>query len=180
MTKPPETPDSRTTPGSAQAMMDEFLNSHNVGTAAEWSDNIVSSFENVGAGAIFNNPGHLGAGINAIGDIAQNMAAVASGLGNDVKMDTDAVTTIADNIAILNGDMKDRFNELSKAVDKLHGSWEGKAAETCIGKFKDIDSAYSESRYTVINNVVLFLKQQIGEGYEETEKANVSLADYFK
>ncbi len=116
-------------------------------------------------------------------DVASGLgaaAAVAAGLGNDIKMDTDAVKLAADNIATLNGNMKDTLNELSKTVGKLRSSWEGKAAENCIGKFNDMNSAYGEARHTAINNVVVFLKQQIGEGYEEQEKVNISLAELFR
>lgn len=155
----------------------ELPNADFVTGTAQDAANIINDIMGTGTSGT---GGIANSSISAVAETAGAAAAVAAGLGNDIKMDTDAVRSAADNIATLNGDMKDSLIELSKTIGNLRSSWEGKAAETCIGKFNDMNSAYGESRHTVINNVVLFLKQQIGEGYEETEKVNVSLADYFK
>ena len=99
---------------------------------------------------------------------------------SDLKVYTDKVVASAGRIQKLNVTMRDDFKAVRDAIAKLDKSWDSAAATSAIGKFNAIDGAYGEARYTVVDNFVAFLFQQVGEGYEQTEAANKSLADAFK
>lgn len=98
----------------------------------------------------------------------------------NLKIDTEAVKGTAKTIKKNNDLIKNGFVSVRNAITKLDSSWESPASGVVIGKFNDIDNKYTENRYTVMNNYVNFLYQQIQEGYESTEQTNKSLADAFK
>ena len=97
-----------------------------------------------------------------------------------LKVDTGVVITTVTNIRILNTEMRDAFESVQSAISRLDSSWDGSAATAAVSKFNEVKAAYVESRYNVVENFAKFLLQQVGEGYEQTEDANKSLADAFK
>lgn len=97
-----------------------------------------------------------------------------------LKMDTEAVVTAAGNIKQYNNQMRDGFPAVDTAISRLNASWDGSASNAAIKKFGEIKAQFNDARYTVLDNYVNFLLQQVGEGYTQTENANVSLADQFK
>lgn len=98
----------------------------------------------------------------------------------DLRINTEAVITVANNLKMYNAQMKDEIHNAVTAINKLDKSWDGEAASAAINKFNEIKSKYSETRYDVLDNFVRFLLQEIGEGYTQTEEANKSLASQFK
>ena len=98
----------------------------------------------------------------------------------DIRIDTDAVVTVAGNIKLYKTQIRENFSNVQSAVTQLDNCWEGSAATSAIRKFNEIKSKYPEVRYNVLDNYVNFLLQQVGEGYTQTENTNVSLADLFK
>ena len=98
----------------------------------------------------------------------------------DLKINTDAVVAAANNIKNCNNQIRDGFPSVQTAITHLDNCWDGSAAAHAIGKFNEMKSKFSDARYSVLDNYVKFLLQQIGEGYTESEDANVSLADQFK
>ena len=98
----------------------------------------------------------------------------------DLKINTEAVVTAANRIKNCNDRMRDGFPTVQAAINNLNNSWNGAAASHAIGKFNELKSRYPDARYTVLDNYVNFLFQQVGEGYTQSEDANVSLADQFK
>lgn len=98
----------------------------------------------------------------------------------DLRINTEAVVSVANNVKLYNTQMKDGASSVESAIKKLDKSWEGVAATEAISKFNEIQSKFSDSRYSVLNNFVNYLMQQIGEGYSQTEDANKSLAAQFK
>lgn len=98
----------------------------------------------------------------------------------DLKLNTDAVRASANTISKYNKQIKDKMDEVQKAMSKLDAAWDGSAATAAMGKFNQIKNAYADNRYAVVDNYVSFLFQQVGEGYEQTETVNKSLADAFK
>ena len=98
----------------------------------------------------------------------------------NLKINTDSVVTAATNIKAINGQIRDGFSSVQKAITQLDNSWDGSAATNSIGKFNELKSKFPQARYNVVDNFVNFLLQQVGEGYVQTEEANKSLADAFK
>lgn len=98
----------------------------------------------------------------------------------DLKISTDAVVAAAGNIKLYNTQMRDDFPNVQTAITQLDNCWEGPAATVAISKFNEMKSKFLDARYNVLDNYVNFLLQQVGDGYTQTEEANISLADQFK
>ena len=98
----------------------------------------------------------------------------------NLKVNTDAVVATAGKIQACNNQMRDGFETVKSAISKLDNSWDGSASVKAISKFNHIGSSFCDSRYKVLDNYVNFLLQQVGQGYEQTETTNKSLADQFK
>lgn len=98
----------------------------------------------------------------------------------DLKVDTGLVLTCAVKLENANNKIRDGFPSVERAINRLDNTWEGAAATNAISKFNEMRSQMPEARYTVLSNYINFLRNQVGEGYEQTEAANTSLADAFK
>ena len=99
---------------------------------------------------------------------------------SDLLINTDLVVNTASTVSEINGQIRADFDRVQAAVNQLDLGWDGEAATQAIGKFNEIKNNYVDARYDVINNYVNFLLQQVGQGHEQTESVNVSLADAFK
>lgn len=98
----------------------------------------------------------------------------------NLKVNTDAVVSTANKIRSCNNSMRNNFSSVQTAITKLDGSWDGSAASMAINKFNQIRVEFCDSRYNVMDNYVNFLLRQVGQGYEQTETTNKSLAAQFK
>ncbi len=99
---------------------------------------------------------------------------------SDLSINTDLVVSTASSISEINNQIRADFDRAQAAVNQMDLGWDGEAATQAIGKFNEIRNNYVDARYDVISNYVNFLLQQVGQGYEQTENVNVSLADAFK
>lgn len=99
---------------------------------------------------------------------------------SSIKVNTDKVVGTADKLNSINNSIRDSFGSVQSAIRTLDNSWDGSAASNAISKFNSIKSNYQDARYSVVSNYVNFLLQQVGQGYDQTEEANKSLADSFK
>lgn len=99
---------------------------------------------------------------------------------DNLKINTDSAVTAARNIGNINKQIRDGFSSVHSAIKQLDSSWDGSASTKAIRKFSEIKQKYSDARFNVVDNYVKFLLQQVGQGYEQTEQANKSLADAFK
>ena len=97
-----------------------------------------------------------------------------------VKINTDAVIATAEEVKQLNAEMRDGFTEVQQAITRLNNSWDGSASEAAISKFNEMKEKFCDARYNVLDNYANFLLNQVGEGYNQTENVNISLADQFK
>lgn len=97
-----------------------------------------------------------------------------------IKVNTGTVVTVAQNIRKANNDIRDLLSPVESAIKTLDNSWDGNASTNAMNKYNSIKNAFCDNRYNVIENFVNFLLQQVGEGYDQTEATNVSLADAFK
>ena len=98
----------------------------------------------------------------------------------DLKINAEAVVRAAENIRNFNNTMRDSFDSVQDAISRLDNYWEGSAATSVISKFGAIKNNYCDARYSVLSNYIGFMLQQVGEGYNQTEEVNKSLADAFK
>lgn len=97
-----------------------------------------------------------------------------------IKVDTARVVAAAKNISNLNNKISDEFSSVESAIKGLDNVWSGEASAKGISSFYELKNAFNEPRYTVVDNFVRFLKQQVNAGYTHTENENKSLADLFK
>lgn len=97
-----------------------------------------------------------------------------------IKINTGTVSATATQIANVNKKIKNDFSSVETAINNLNRSWDGNASDTAMSKFKSIKNTYYDNRYNVVNDMVNFMKKQVGEGYDNVEKAIVSAASAFK
>lgn len=95
------------------------------------------------------------------------------------KIDTDVVRNVANNLKVLNSQIKEGFEDVQTSILELEASWQGNAANHAIDSFDKIKELFL-SRYDVMEGYANFLLLYIGEGYEENEKKIKSIADAFK
>ncbi|WHZ02755.1 WXG100 family type VII secretion target [Neobacillus sp. YX16] len=97
-----------------------------------------------------------------------------------IKVDTGRVAAAAKNIANYNNRIRDDFSPVESAMRALNSAWDSTAAEQAMDSFYKIKNTFHEPRYTVMDNYVKFLQQQVDPGYTQTETVNTFLADLFK
>ncbi len=95
-------------------------------------------------------------------------------------INTAAVLAAADQIDTANKNMRDELSDIDLAIRTLQQSWEGAAANSCANKYEYIKRNFSDARFSVVNDMVSFMKNQVGEGYKTTEKTVLSAASAFK
>ena len=97
-----------------------------------------------------------------------------------VQINTAAVSSAADQIDILNKKIRDELSDVDLAIQALQRCWEGDAANSGVNKYNYIKRSFSDARFSVVNGIVSFMKIQVGEGYETTERAVSTAASAFK
>lgn len=78
-----------------------------------------------------------------------------------IKVDTGRVAAAATTIAAYNNRIRDDFSSVESAIRALNSVWDSSAAEQAMDSFYNIKNTYHEPRYTVMNNYVKFLQQQV-------------------
>lgn len=99
---------------------------------------------------------------------------------NNLRIDTDQVLQIAQNLEDQNTKLNDTLTEGKQAIDNLANVWQSDAATDTISNFDDFANKYFQSYSDVITQYVKFLRDAVAQGYVETENANIGLADAFK
>lgn len=97
-----------------------------------------------------------------------------------IQVNTAVVLTTADKIDMLNKKIRDELSEVDIAIRSLQQSWEGEASYSCNNKYECIKRDFSDARFSVVNGIVSFMRNQVGEGYEATERAVSGAASAFK
>lgn len=100
--------------------------------------------------------------------------------GNSLRISTDQVTQIADSIDAENKKLSDELKACKAAIDSLENIWEGEAAQATISSFTEFSNKFFQNYEDVIDQYVKFLRNNVAQGYFETETQNISLADAFK
>lgn len=99
---------------------------------------------------------------------------------NNLRIDTDQVLQIAQNLEDQNTKLNDTLTEGKQAIDNLANVWQSDAATDTISNFDDFANKYFQNYSDVITQYVKFLRDAVVQGYVETENANIGLADAFK
>lgn len=98
----------------------------------------------------------------------------------DLKVNTDAVVSAAEHIAQFNKQIKEGISSAQTSMNRLDSEWDGSAAVYAMSKFNEMKNKYSDARYSVLDNYVRFMLEQVGVGYERIEDTNTSLSEQFK
>ncbi len=100
--------------------------------------------------------------------------------GNYMTVNTDQVAQIANNLEGLNNRLNDELTEAKVTIDNLANVWQGEASQDTIASFDEFANKYFKNYHDIIADYVKFLRVNVDQGYFETEKENVKLADAFK
>ena len=100
--------------------------------------------------------------------------------GNSIRVNTDQVAQIANNIEGLNKRLTEELNNSKATIDQLANIWEGEAARATITSFDEVADKYFQNYEDIITQYVQFLRVHVEQGYFDTETQNISLADAFK
>lgn len=98
----------------------------------------------------------------------------------DIQIDINAVLNTAEQIQLTNQIISDDFSIIKSAIKKLENEWESPANDLAVDKIRYLENRFVDARYGVINTFVLFMKNQVGEGYETLEKKLSTAASAFK
>lgn len=100
--------------------------------------------------------------------------------GNSIKVSTDQVTQIADHLEQLNKKLTEQLMTSKATIDGLKNIWQGEAAQATVSAFNEFAEAFFENYEKTIEQYVRFLRDNIAQGYFDTEVQNIGLADAFK
>lgn len=100
--------------------------------------------------------------------------------GNSIKVNTDQVAQIANNLERLNKRLSEELTTSKNTIDQLANIWEGEAARETISSFDEFAAKYFQNYEDIITQYVQFLRTNVDQGYFETETQNIGLADAFK
>lgn len=98
----------------------------------------------------------------------------------ELRVNTQSVLNTANALKTINNQIDSGISSVENEMSKLNMSWDGPAASAAMNKYKELKSQMCKERYNVIDDYMHFLLQLVGEGYEQTETANTSLASMFK
>ena len=97
-----------------------------------------------------------------------------------MRINTAAVSSAANQIDSVNKEIRSDMGNVDTAIKNLQKNWEGSASSACNTRYKNIKSNFKETRFSIINNLVSFLKQYVGVEYENTEQKVSDAASKFK
>ena len=100
--------------------------------------------------------------------------------GNSIRINTDQVAQVANNIERLNKRLTEELNISKNTINNLQNTWEGEAAQATFASFNEFANKYFQNYEDILTQYVKFLRTNIEQGYFETETQNVNLADAFK
>ena len=96
-----------------------------------------------------------------------------------IQITTNAVLAVAEQIDTSNKKIRDEFNDLESTIRILQQDWEGEAANTCARKYHHIKQQFSDARFSVVNDLFLFL-HQVDDSYNQVDQALSKAASAFK
>lgn len=97
-----------------------------------------------------------------------------------MRVSTDAVIHIAAQVNYFNLKLAESFEKLEKDIRVLGNLWEGKAAQNNMAAFEELKKSWSDIRKEKIEDLVDYLAEIVGPGFELTENENKGLSEQFK
>lgn len=97
-----------------------------------------------------------------------------------ILINTAVVSNTADQIDTANKKIRDDLSDIDSAIRTLQQNWVGEASNSCANKYDYIKRNFADARFSVVNDLVTFIRKQVNEGYETTEKTVSSAAAAFK
>lgn len=97
-----------------------------------------------------------------------------------ILINTTAVETAANRIDVINREISNDMDTLDLVLRGLQSTWQGSAATTAVNRYHNLKRSLGDTRFTVVNGMVSFMKIQVGEGYESMEHAVKTAAQAFK
>ncbi len=94
-------------------------------------------------------------------------------------VNTEGVSSAAVKLRNINDKISQKFDELVRNAKTLEQDWSSPAGNIACSMMYELFKN-SEVRYSVIQNYINLLEQQVNPGYESAEKANGTLADQFR
>ena len=92
-------------------------------------------------------------------------------------IDSGEVLATASRINQLNDELNDLLLDTQKRIHLLGNSFTGEAADATIAAFDGFAAKYFASYYEMLQRYVQFLRTSVAEGYSQTQKKNVGLAN---
>ena len=100
--------------------------------------------------------------------------------GDSIRVSTDQVAQIANDLENLNKKLREELETSKQTIDNLSNIWQGEAAQETISSYDAFSAKFFQKYEDVIQQYVQFLRKNVDLGYNETENANVKLAEAFK
>ena len=97
-----------------------------------------------------------------------------------MRVNTDAVIHTAEQVNYFNLKLEESFEMLEEDIRVLGNSWEGKAAQNNMAAFEELKKSWSDIRKEKIDDLVEYLSEIVGPGFELTENENKGLSEQFK
>lgn len=94
-------------------------------------------------------------------------------------VNTEGISTAATKLRTVNDNISGKFDTLTKKARVLESDWNSSAGSLACSKMYELFKL-NETRYSVIQNYINMLEQQVDPNYESAEEANKTLADQFK
>ena len=95
-------------------------------------------------------------------------------------LDTEQVSAIALQIENDNNLLKETLENTKATIDALSATWTGQAADETRASYTEFANKFFQEYYDVLEQYVKFLRKNVVEGYNFTEKDNVGLAALYK
>lgn len=94
-------------------------------------------------------------------------------------VNTEGIAAAAVKLRNINNNISSQFDTLTKKAKSLETDWNSPAGSLACSKMYELFKN-SEIRYSVIQNYINLLEQQVKPSYESAEETNTTLADQFK
>jgi len=95
-------------------------------------------------------------------------------------VNTNDVMTLASTIESINNNIANAASDITSAMNRLNGSWDGASASAVMSLFNNIRDNCIEAQRSCVAEYARFLRERVALGYEEVEKQNISLSELFK
>lgn len=98
-------------------------------------------------------------------------------MSEKMQVNTSQVNEIASKIESLNKRMLSLLEDSQRQMNQLTNTWAGEASEATIGAYNQFSKRYFQSYHDILASYVLFLRNNVAQGYEEIEVENKNLSE---